>query len=185
MEHRRHGLTGFVNKVKSKIKLAIILNELKHLFWDMLFFEVNYVNGNTEMLNYIYQNSQMGVTTIKQLLDISGDEEFKKQLELQHKGYLEIHQAAKEMLHKNGLDEKGISKLDRIKTYLMINMDTMMDKSSSHIAEMLIVGSNMGVINAVKNLKKYNEAEEDIKGLMDKLLKFEENNVQRLKEYLA
>lgn len=143
------------------------------------------MNGNAELLNFIYQNSQMGVNTLKQLLDISEDEAFKKQLDLQYNGYLEIHQAAKEMLHKNGLDEKGLSKLERIRTYLMLNMETLTDKSSSHIAEMLIIGSNMGVINAVKNLKKYNEAEEDIKRLMERLLKFEENNIQQLKEFLA
>lgn len=143
------------------------------------------MNGNAELLNFIYQNSQMGVNTLKQLLDISEDEAFKKQLDLQYNGYLEIHQAAKEMLHKNGLDERGLSKLERIRTYLMLNMETLTDKSSSHIAEMLIIGSNMGVINAVKNLKKYNEAEEDIKRLMERLLKFEENNIQQLKEFLA
>jgi hypothetical protein len=31
----------------------------------------------------------------------------------------------------------------------------MTDKTPFHIAEMLIIGSNMGIINAIKNLKKY------------------------------
>ncbi len=34
------------------------------------------MNGNAELLNFIYQNSQMGVTTLKQLLDITKDEVF-------------------------------------------------------------------------------------------------------------
>jgi len=42
----------------------------------------------------------------------------------------------------------------------------------------------MGIINAIKNLKKYNKAEPGIKNLMERLLKFEENNVQQLKEFL-
>jgi hypothetical protein len=143
------------------------------------------MNGNTELLNYIYQNSQMGVQTIGQLIDITDDEEFKKHLESQYNEYKEIHNTASAMLNKHGYDEKGIGTLDKIKTYLMINMQTLTDKSASHISEMLIIGSNMGVINAVKNLKKYQDAELDIINLMKRLLKFEEDNIQQLKEFLA
>ena len=35
------------------------------------------MNANSEMLNFIYQNSQMGVRTIEQLMDIAEDDEFK------------------------------------------------------------------------------------------------------------
>ena len=42
----------------------------------------------------------------------------------------------------------------------------------------------MGVIDAIKNLKKYKNAEQEINELMDQLLKFEEDNIKELKEYL-
>ena len=42
----------------------------------------------------------------------------------------------------------------------------------------------MGIINAVKNIKKYKNAEPDIISLMERLLRFEENNIQQLKEFL-
>lgn len=142
------------------------------------------MNGNAELLNFIYQNSQMGVETIQQLIGIAKDDAFKTQLESQFNEYREINFAAKSMLTKNGYDEKGISALDKIKTYLMINIQTLTDKTASHIAEMLIFGSNMGVINAIKNIKKYKEAEPDIVGLMEILQKFEEENIQQLKKYL-
>jgi len=142
------------------------------------------MNGNAELLNFIYQNSQMGVDTINQLIGIVEDEKMKTQLKSQFNEYKEIHDAAQKALNENGYDEKGIGALDKIKTYLMINMQTLADKSPSHISEMLIIGSNMGVINAVKNLKKYQSIEPKIVRLMEKLLKFEENNIQQLKEFL-
>lgn len=142
------------------------------------------MNGNAELLNFIYQNSQMGVHTLEQLIDIVEDEEFKRHLESQYREYQDIHRAAKEALNKNGYDEKGIGAFDKIKTYLMINMQTLTDRSASHISEMLIIGSNMGIINAIKNLKKYKDAEPDIKNLMERLLRFEENNIQQLKAFL-
>jgi hypothetical protein len=142
------------------------------------------MNGNTELLNFVFQNSQMGVDTIKQLLGIIEDENFKKHLESQFNEYKQIHLDSKKALNENGQDEKGINTLDKIKTYLMINMQTMTDKTPSHISEMLIIGSNMGIIDAIKKLKKYKDAEEDIIKLMEKLLKFEEDNVQQLKQFL-
>lgn len=142
------------------------------------------MNGNAELLNFVYQNSEMGVNTIEQLLEIVEDENFKKRLESQVNEYREINKAARQALNENGYDEKGISTLDKIKTYLMVNMQTLNDKSTSHIAEMLVIGSNMGVINAIKNIRKYKNAEPGIVGLMERLLKFEENNTQELKAFL-
>ncbi len=142
------------------------------------------MNGNAEPLNFIYQNSQMGVGTINHLKDIVEDENFIKHLESQLNEYKEIHHAAQKALNENGYDEKGISALEKVRTYLMINMQTLTDKTPSHISEMLIIGSNMGVINAVKNMKKYQDAEPGILSLMERLLRFEENNIQQLKAFL-
>lgn len=142
------------------------------------------MNGNAELLNFIYQNSQMGVHTLEQLIGIVEDEEFKKHLEKQYRGYEEIHKAAQSLLNKNGYDEKGLSAFEKIRTYMMINMQTLTDRSTSHIAEMLIIGSSMGIINAIRSIKKYKDAEKDILDLMKRLLDFEENNIQELKAFL-
>ena len=142
------------------------------------------MNENAELLNFVYQNSQMGVDTLNQLIGVSADMTFKKQLQNQYNEYENIHKQAQTLLNKSGYDEKGLSPLEKTKTYLMVNLQTMMDKSTSHISEMLIIGSNMGVVDATKKLHKYTNAEPDIRNLMDKLSKFEENNIQKLKEFL-
>ena len=143
------------------------------------------MSADAEMLNFIYQNSQMGVETLNQLIPMIDNEAFKKRIEAQLKEYEQIHEEAKKLLNRHGYDEKGIGALEKIMAYLMIDMKTLMDKSSSHIAEMLIQGSNMGIIDAVKRINKYEkEAEKEVTALMKRLLKFEENNVERLKEAL-
>lgn len=142
------------------------------------------MSENIELLNFIYQNSQMGVVTIKQLMEIVQEDSFLNCIQSQYNEYEEINKAALKLLNENGYDEKGISAFEKIKTYLMINIQTITNKTSSHIAEMLIIGSNMGIINAIKNLKKYTKADQEIQYLMQRLLKFEETNVQELKNYL-
>ncbi len=142
------------------------------------------MNGNAELLDFVYQNAQMGVGTIDQLVHIVNNEEFKEHLSAQLEEYRSILSEAKELLNNNGCDEKGISTCSKIKTYISIRLQTAKDQSPSHIAEMLILGSNMGIIDAIKNLKQYEDAEEDIRNLMKRLLKFEEENVQQLKHFL-
>jgi len=142
------------------------------------------MNGNTELLNFVYQNAQMGTVTINQLLGIVEEEEFKRHLEAQLKGYQAIEREAVKLLEENGCDEKGLTAFEKIRTYLMIDMQTLTDRSASHVAEMMMIGSNMGVINAVKNLKKYRQGEKDVKTLMERLCRFEEDNVQQLKKFL-
>lgn len=143
------------------------------------------MNANQEMLNYVYQNAQMGVETIKQLLQIAEKEAFLKCLERQLTEYKEIEKKAKAILNESGCDEKGISQMEKITSYLMINMKTMTDQSASHIADMMIKGSSMGIVEATKKIHQYEqEADKEIVALMKKLLKTEENNVEELKKFL-
>lgn len=142
------------------------------------------MNGNAELLNFVYQNSQMGVETIKQLIGIVEDKDFKQHLESQYREYEKFHSTAREMLNEKGFDEKGVGTPSKVMTYLMINMQTMADNTPSHISEMLITGSTMGVIDAIKKLKEYKDAEPKIRSLMDELLKMEEDNIQQLKKFL-
>lgn len=142
------------------------------------------MNGNAELLNFIYQNSQMGVETMEQLGGITKDCEFRSFLEKQQEGYLLFHRKAKELLCESGYDEKGLGSLEKLRTYLMINIQTMMDKSTSHMAEMLINGSTMGIMDAIKKINQYQGAETRILDLMEELQKFEEKSLEKLKGFL-
>ncbi|HIS26004.1 MAG TPA: hypothetical protein IAA57_03735 [Candidatus Pullilachnospira intestinigallinarum] len=142
------------------------------------------MNGNAELLNYVYQNAEMGVNTMKQIMDLVEEDSMKEHLRSQLTAYEDFQQEARKLLNENGYDEKGIGALDRLKTYLMINMQTMTDTSASHIAKMLITGSNMGIVEATQNLKKYEHADKEAIKLMERLMKTEEKNVQELKRYL-
>ena len=77
-------------------------------------------------------------------------------------------------LQKHGCEEKELSGMEKMKTYLMMNVQTMMDKSDSHIAQMMIQGSTMGITDAVKKLHDYSDAEKEIQTLMKDLQEFEE-----------
>lgn len=138
-----------------------------------------------ELLNYVYQNSEMGVNTLGQLLEIVEDAELRRYLARQRDGYQAFLQRAEALQRQHGLDEKGLGRFAQLRTYLMINLQTLTDSTPSHIAEMLILGSNMGVIEAVRSIHRYGAAVDDhCIGLMRELKAFEEANIERLKCFL-
>jgi hypothetical protein len=142
------------------------------------------MNENIEMLNYIYQNSSMGITTIQQILKDVDDLEFKDVLKEQLEDYIKISRKAEDLLNMENKQAKDIGVMYKVTTYLSIKMSTMKDNTSSHIAEMMVQGSNMGVIDITKNLNNYKNIENTIRSLAEQLLKIEQNNIEKLKPYL-
>lgn len=139
------------------------------------------MDGNEELLNYALQNAQMGMDTIDQLMGVVNDSHFQQMLNEQRADYEGLFKQAETMLQSHGMDEKQLSKMDKMKTDMMITLQTLKDKSVPHLAEMMVLGSNMGVVDALKNLRKYPNASPEIRGLMDQLKKVEENNAERMK----
>ncbi len=142
------------------------------------------MNDDVKLLNFIYQNSQMGVETIDQLEKIVEDKNFKRYLKEKYEGYCKIHKDAKEKLNSHGYDEKGISSFEKLRTYLMINMQTLTDKSTTHIAEMMMIGSTMGIVSAIRNLNDYSNVDNDIIKLMETLKAFEEKSYHDLQVFI-
>lgn len=142
------------------------------------------MDANTELLNFIFQNSEMGTNTLTELIEISGDVPFEQLLIKQLEGYKAINKEAVALIESEEKEPKGISKFDQIKTYFMIKASTLKDHSASHFAEMMIQGSVMGTIDLCKKLNSYTDAKPEIRALAQHLLEFEEGNVEELKKYL-
>ena len=142
------------------------------------------MNGNVELLNYIHQNSEMGQDTIKQLVAISKDEEYKKMLQSQLEEYKMIYDTTDKKIKELNNQAKDINVFSKASNYFMVNLNTLVNKTPSHISEMLIQGSTMGIIDITKKIKEYHNADKEILDLANKLLKLEQNNVEECKKYL-
>jgi len=126
----------------------------------------------------------MGVITTNYILGAVDNRRLRREIKAQRSEYTRINREAKCLLRKNGCKAWGVSPLQKLCALAMIKLKTCWDNSPSHIAEMLILGSNMGIIDANKRLNQYKGAERDVRCLMHRLLRFEESNIQRLKQFL-
>lgn len=142
------------------------------------------MDSNTELLNFIFQNSEMGIRTTRELLEICKDEGFNSLLSSQHDEYSMLNDKAKTLIENMGKPPKDIDSISSATSYIMIKMNTLTDKSPSHISEMMMRGSNMGIIDIRKRLNQYKNVDAEITALAQKLLEFEERNVEELKKHL-
>ena len=63
-------------------------------------------------------------------------------------------------------------------------MNTINDKSNSHIAEILIQGNTMGIVECQKLINHNPDAEDKVKNVLHEFMSFSQNNIEKMKEYL-
>lgn len=142
------------------------------------------MDQNAALLNDLYQNAQMGVTNIEQLQKAVTDAEFQTHLTKQLQGYQDIAGKARERMDQTGVSEKEPNPMTRMTSTVMINLKALKDRSTPNLAEMMITGSTMGFVNAIRRQREFSGAERENLSLMRELQTMEENNVQELKRFL-
>lgn len=141
------------------------------------------MSKDTQFLNHVYQNAAMGTETLSQLIRITNDIPFRRSLETQLTEYQGVVDQAEKQLQARHQKPEGLSGYAKASSTVMLKMNTLADKTPSHMAEMVIQGSNMGVIEITKEMK-HAEVDEDERRLAEKLLKTEQNNIDEMKKYL-
>lgn len=142
------------------------------------------MNETTELLHFIVQNAQMGKDTIRHLRTLVKDLEFDTFLRGQLRIYNATFDKAAELLEEQQESVEKVGLWDTMSSHVMININTLLDKTPPHIAEMMMQGSVMGIIDLIKKQKEFPHASETAKELAGELLRFEEESMEKLKAYL-
>lgn len=137
-----------------------------------------------ELLNYINRNAKMGADNLETLLPDVKDMRLKETLESQIAEYRIVEVQAKEKLAACNEQPEDASKLTQFCCSVMINAKTLMDKSNEHLAEMVIQGSTMGIIDVTKQIKNHGDCNCDVVNLAYRLKCIEQKNVDEMKHYL-
>jgi hypothetical protein len=143
------------------------------------------MDSNSELLTYIHQNSEMGKDTLRQLMPITSDPGFSLLLRSQFSEYNAVNSLSERKLKERNKAAKDIGPLTKAASYISINLNTLTSKKPSHISEMLIQGSTMGVIDITRKINEYQmTADKDVIDLAGTLLNIEQKNIEECKKYL-
>lgn len=140
---------------------------------------------NINALNEISKGASMGVDAISYIIDKVDDEKFKKLLSNQKSFYEEIKCDIMDLFSRYDSEESpsDTTTLNKAMTWSSINMKTLKDHSPSKIAELLLNGTNMGIIEGRKILNN-KDIDESVEKIIDRFVKEQEHFVESLKDFL-
>ncbi len=136
------------------------------------------------LYHQILKNASMGEGTTKHLLKTNRGNALSDALHTQNAMYAAISKEAENSLIERGIKVSGLSKAERIRTDVGLSMSLLMNNTDSHVAEMLITGSAMGIVNAERELNNHPEAEDKARTLMKHLSDFERGTIDKMKGFL-
>lgn len=136
------------------------------------------------LLREIQKNTEMGLHALEVINSKVYDDSLALQLARESFKYGEIHDRAKAQLLAERQVPDPVNKVEQIMLTASIQGNTLVNSSASHVAEMLIRGSNMGLTSLWKSMNQNDQAEGHSVELAKELMDFEENNIRELKKYL-
>ena len=145
------------------------------------------MNENMELLNFVYENAEMGVHTLNNLSDIlrKKDNKIKGLIEDELKEYNNFLKESEKLLKKNKLEHKKTNLMSKISSKMGIAMETMKDNSDPAIASMVIEGLTMGIVEMETKIENYKKiVDKKILKLSNKFLKFQEEEIEKLKTFM-
>ena len=142
--------------------------------------------NDLNVLDEVNKGATMGMDAIEFIVKKVGDENFKKTLDLEYNKYKDISRRANN-LYENYTYEKEpheTSAMNKVMTWWGVQMKAMNDKSNSNLSELLLNGTNMGIIEGRRLLNQNPDINKDIRTLLDDFVKMQEDSVEKLKCYL-
>ena len=141
-------------------------------------------NINLTILNEISKAAKMGMESISFVMQKVGDENMKENLSTQYSEYCKIADRVNTEFEKYGEvpDESPFG--TKMMSYIGTELNTIKDKSNSHIAEIMIQGGNMGIIECQKLLNHNPQADEPVKNILNDFVTMQKNNIEKMKVFL-
>ena len=136
------------------------------------------------VLDELNKGACMGRDAIHFIMDKVKDKSLKKELDIQYNKYKEISDKICELYPEYSEKEPHkTNAMNKAMTWWGIEMRTMMDDSSSKLAELLLQGTNMGIIEGRK-LLNHKDTDEEVNKLIEQYVSMQEDAVENLKKFL-
>lgn len=136
------------------------------------------------VLDELNKGACMGRDAIHFILDKVEDEELKKELNNQYEKYRAINDKISELYPEySEAEPHETGAMNKIRTWYGIEMKTFMDSSTSKIAELLLQGTNMGIIEG-RRLLNHKNTDENVSQIVREYVGMQEEAVENLKKFL-
>lgn len=142
------------------------------------------MNDENYVLNELNKGIKMGMDSISNVAEKLQDDNFKQDLKYQYDKYNDILNNVNNQLSNYDDFPKELNPMQKAMGWMSVEMNTIADKSNSKIAEMMLQGTNMGIIEGIKLKNKFPDLNNSVESVLDEFIKFQQDNVEQLKKYL-
>ncbi len=136
------------------------------------------------VLDELHKGACMGMDAISFIMDKVQDKDFKATLEKQYNGYQQVASKIEQLYPEySSKTPHETSTMNKVMTWWGIEMKTMSDDTTSKLAELIMQGTNMGIIEG-RRLLNQKDTEEEVEQLASEYVAMQEEDVENLKQYL-
>ena len=140
----------------------------------------------TIYLNAIYQNIKTALQSISDIMSKVETESLKTELSNEQDGYASLAKECELFAKSEKIDGlKDNNFIEKARLWTSIQMSTMTDKTNRKIAELMLLGTFMGIVTCVKDKDDHKGVSAELDEIIEKLLKFERENINSLMPFLT
>ena len=146
---------------------------------------MNDVQNELNILDEINKGATMGVDAIKDIKPKVQDRNFLNVLDTEEDKYCRISVRVNDVYKKfSSKEPHEPSKMEQARASMGIEMRTLTDDTTSKLAELLVKGTNMGIIEGRRLLNHNPNASSEVHDLLEEFVTMQEDSVETLKKYL-
>ena len=143
-------------------------------------------NQNLNVLDEVNKGATMGMDAFNFVLDKVEDSSFRKVLDGEYNKYRDISNRVNDVYSNYNTEKEPheTNAMTKMMTWYGVQMKTMNDHSNSKLSELLIQGTNMGIIEGRKLLNNNENLPKEIDTILNDFVVMQEDSVETLKKYL-
>ena len=146
---------------------------------------MNNIQNELNILDEINKGASMGVNSIKEIKPKVQDRNFLETLDIEESKYQRISVRVNEIYKKfSDKDSHELNQMEKAMTGWGIEMRTMKDDTTSKLAELLVKGTNMGIIEGRRLLNHNPNSSPEVHDLLSEFVTMQEDSVTALKKFL-
>ena len=127
----------------------------------------------------------MGMDAISYVASKVGDRKFQEVLDIEYGKYKKIYNRVDEIYSQySEKSPQETNAMNKMMTWYGIQMNTIKDQSNSKISELLMQGTNMGIIEGRRLLNNNPSIDQEVKEILNDFVVMQEDSVETLKKYL-
>ena len=142
------------------------------------------MNETVQLLQDVVRNARTGKDAVEQLMNRAERGAMRDELAKERDAYAVTEREGERALADAGGKAEPTGPLARAGMWVGLQMETLADRSDAHIAEIVIQGATMGVIEMTKSLNAYDAADPHARGLASQFVIQQNETIDRQKGFL-